>query len=156
MPVRKGVGTALIKSPTYRRWMESEVRALRGAQSGGAPLITGPCFSIVQAFFPDRRKRDLDNVLKSVNDVLVQSRVLHDDSLITAQTAIREPYVRGERGRIEVLLCESLKDFETALKHAMEELRGEQDEPHGPQPKRKGRALASRSGEGQLREVSRV
>lgn len=36
----------------------------------------------IDAFPPDRRKRDLDNILKSLIDALVYSKVIADDSLI--------------------------------------------------------------------------
>lgn len=44
--------------------------------------ITGPVAVDIEAFFPDRRKRDLDNILKSLLDSLTHAGVWEDDSQI--------------------------------------------------------------------------
>lgn len=46
-------------------------------------VITGPVRVVVQAFRPDRRRRDLDNVLKSLLDSLTHAGVWQDDDQIT-------------------------------------------------------------------------
>lgn len=121
MPSASGRG--LIKSPVYRSWMQNEALAIACELPESSMPIDRPCYSIVQAFFPDRRKRDLDNILKSVNDVLVRANVIGDDSLITAQVALRAPFVKGTRGHVEVLLGEDIGDFEVALSEVLSELK---------------------------------
>jgi len=43
---------------------------------------TGPVRVVIEAFPPDRRKRDLDNILKSLLDALTHAGVWEDDSQI--------------------------------------------------------------------------
>ena len=43
---------------------------------------TGPLRVVIEAFPPDRRKRDLDNILKSLLDSLTHAGVWEDDSQI--------------------------------------------------------------------------
>ncbi|OZI56754.1 RusA family crossover junction endodeoxyribonuclease [Bordetella genomosp. 4] len=46
------------------------------------PMIRGRVAVTIDAFMPDRRRRDLDNMLKALLDGLVHARVIEDDSLI--------------------------------------------------------------------------
>ena len=48
--------------------------------------ITETVELIVKAYPPDKRKRDDDNIQKILSDVLVQAKVLGDDSLIKKRT----------------------------------------------------------------------
>ena len=50
---------------------------------GSAPLVGGLVVSVL-ANFPDKRKRDLDNVLKPLLDALGDAGLYHDDSAINS------------------------------------------------------------------------
>jgi crossover junction endodeoxyribonuclease RusA len=54
----------------------------------------------IAAFPPDRRKRDLDNLLKSVLDCLEASGVIENDNLIESLSIYRAERVAG--GQLEV------------------------------------------------------
>lgn len=54
----------------------------------------------VQAFMPDKRKRDLDNLFKSLLDSLVKAGVLVDDSVIDDLRIVRAGY--EEDGKVIV------------------------------------------------------
>ena len=69
---------------------------------------------LVVVRFPDRRRCDLDNVLKGVNDALVQAGILKDDSLITTQVAQRYPDIKGGLVEVYITLHESLEDTDLA------------------------------------------
>ena len=56
----------------------------------------------IHAHPPDRRKRDLDNLLKPVLDVLTESDVIEDDSRIDELTIIRFPPFKT--GKLEVMV----------------------------------------------------
>lgn len=66
-------------SPKYRDWMELEARKIKNEIQ--APYVE-PVYVYMEITFPDRRKRDLDNMAKPVCDVLKLAGIYDDDSLI--------------------------------------------------------------------------
>lgn len=66
-------------SPKYRDWMEFEARKIKNEIQ--APYAE-PVYVYMEITFPDRRKRDLDNMAKPVCDVLKLAGIYDDDSLI--------------------------------------------------------------------------
>lgn len=66
-------------SPKYREWMEFEARKIKNEIQ--APYAE-PVYVYMEITFPDRRKRDLDNIAKPVCDVLKLAGIYDDDSLI--------------------------------------------------------------------------
>lgn len=66
-------------SPKYREWMEFEARKIKNEIQ--APYAE-PVYVYMEITFPDRRKRDLDNMAKPVCDVLKFAGIYDDDSLI--------------------------------------------------------------------------
>lgn len=55
----------------------------------GHTTITGPIAVKVDAYMPDRRKRDLDNVFKALCDSLTHAGLWNDDSQIDDLRIIR-------------------------------------------------------------------
>ncbi len=66
-------------SPKYREWMEFEARKIKNEIQ--APYAE-PVYVYMEITFPDKRKRDLDNMAKPVCDVLKLAGIYEDDSLI--------------------------------------------------------------------------
>lgn len=66
-------------SPKYREWMELEARKIKNEIQ--TPYAE-PVYVYMEITFPDRRKRDLDNMAKPVCDVLKLAGIYDDDSLI--------------------------------------------------------------------------
>ncbi|NPB05137.1 MAG: RusA family crossover junction endodeoxyribonuclease [Aquificae bacterium] len=104
-----------------------EVRALweLRSQYQGSPLA-GPLSVEVHFFFPDNRKRDIDNMLKTLWDVLEKARVIENDEVIHETRTVKvkaspvsgtvvviKPY-RERRNLIEKLLKE-LERFKLSL-----------------------------------------
>lgn len=58
-------------------------------------MITGLVAVDIEAFFPDRRKRDLDNILKSLLDSLTHAGVWEDDSQIVDLRIRKGPTIAG-------------------------------------------------------------
>jgi crossover junction endodeoxyribonuclease RusA len=78
-------GRGLVKTKEYRAWQDANAWIIR--QQIGLVKIDGP-FEVRFAFQrPDRRKRDLDNLLKASLDCIVNARVVHDDHLCQKLTA---------------------------------------------------------------------
>ena len=82
MPVK---GKGLVKTKEYRAWQDANAWIIR--QQIGLTKIEGP-FEIYFIFErPDRRKRDLDNLLKASLDCIENARVVENDYLCQKLTA---------------------------------------------------------------------
>jgi crossover junction endodeoxyribonuclease RusA len=57
----------------------------------------------IHAFPPDKRRRDLDNVLKSLLDALQHAGVYHDDNQIDMILIMRKPILLG---KLSIILSE--------------------------------------------------
>ena len=66
--------------------------------------IDGAIGVFIEAHYPDRRKRDLDNILKPVLDALTDGGIYNDDSQIEALGIRKSDY--GEKGTIIVTVKE--------------------------------------------------
>jgi Holliday junction resolvase RusA-like endonuclease len=62
----------------YREWMDSAVASLIAQAHGHS--ISGPYGMLVRFVKPDRRKRDLSNNLKALEDAIVKAGLVRDDS----------------------------------------------------------------------------
>lgn len=58
----------------------------------------------INAFAPDKRRRDLDNIVKAVQDAIQYARVYHDDCQIDMLTVIRRHVV--ENGALQIWISE--------------------------------------------------
>ena len=85
----------------YRRVVAKEVMAQRMLAYGDERLHVH-----IRAFPPDRRPRDLDNILKAVLDSLEHAGVYPSDSQIDVLTVWREPVEKP--GRVVVSVMEAV------------------------------------------------
>lgn len=76
---------------TYREAVALQVRA----QHGTPEQIAHPMAVDIEVFMPDRRRRDLDNLLKALLDSLTYAGVWADDSLIHDLRIRRAPAIGG-------------------------------------------------------------
>lgn len=84
---------------TFRR----NVCALLGGGGPRKPPSGGRIALTMDAFPPDRRRRDLDNIQKSVLDALEHAGVYEDDSQVDLLLTQRREVVRGGSLRVEVM-----------------------------------------------------
>ena len=70
----------------------------------GVPTITSRCSVCIQAYPPDRRKRDLDNIQKAALDALQHGGAIQDDGLIDSIVVDRMPATKP--GRLYVTITE--------------------------------------------------
>ncbi len=98
-------GGRVFKPPRVRNW---EVRALWEIkqQYSGKPINRKVAVDIVLTL-PNHRRRDIDNMLKSLWDVLEKGGVIADDTLIYEVRTVKR-IVRGEEG---VLI--KIRDFQS-------------------------------------------
>ena len=84
---------------TFRR----NVCALLGGGGPRRPPAGGRIALCMDAFPPDRRRRDLDNITKAVLDALQHGGVYEDDSQIDLLTVGRQALVPGGRLNVRVM-----------------------------------------------------
>jgi crossover junction endodeoxyribonuclease RusA len=70
----------------------------------GIKTLEGRVSIFIAAFPPDKRRRDLDNVLKQLGDSLTHAGVYQDDCQIDDLRIIRRPVEKG--GRLSVVVAE--------------------------------------------------
>jgi len=73
----------------------------------GHTTLTGPIQVRVDAYMPDKRKRDLDNIFKSLNDALTHAGVWRDDSQIERIVANKQGV--ESPGRVVVTVSQILE-----------------------------------------------
>lgn len=76
---RQGQGR-MHKSQQYKDWLALASWEIR-AQLGPKRVITNPFKITVRVERPDRRKRDLDNLLKPILDLIAHYGLIENDSL---------------------------------------------------------------------------
>lgn len=73
------VGKRRVPTKSYRAWRELAGVHIDNQMIGQQP-ITGPYHMVLELDRPDRRARDVTNYAKAVEDSLVLSRAIRDDS----------------------------------------------------------------------------
>ena len=97
----RNVNGRMVMSAKGRQFLEDGLRHI-------APLIkdhptwTDRLGVNVMLFPPDRRKRDLDNYLKAVLDLMTKAKVWEDDSQIDILQVSREARIQKGRVTIEI------------------------------------------------------
>ena len=97
------IGTKVLVSREGREFRETvglACRVLRVQQATGDLSIE------IEVYPPDRRRRDLDNILKGLLDALQHGGAYEDDSQIVKLTVIKRAVTSG--GRVVVLIEELL------------------------------------------------
>lgn len=97
------VGARTLISREGRRYRKA-VCALLGGGGPRKPPAGGRIALAMDAFPPDRRRRDLDNLLKATQDALEHAGVYADDGQIDRLAVARREPVRG--GRLDIRLDE--------------------------------------------------
>ncbi|WP_148209089.1 RusA family crossover junction endodeoxyribonuclease [Thermocrinis albus] len=99
-------GGKVFKPPRIKNW---EVRALWEIkqQYSGSTLL-GPLRMEVELTLPNRRKRDIDNMLKSLWDILEKAKVIGNDDQIQELYVIKR-YSKGQQGT-KIRIIEGISD----------------------------------------------
>lgn len=90
----------MVISKRGRAYRESVRSTLRGGGTG-LPL-SGPVCVRIEAFPPDRRRRDLDNLLKAIGDSLEHAGVYHNDSQIVWLLIEKADVIPGGKVRVTI------------------------------------------------------
>ncbi len=91
----------IVISPEGRAYRERVTGILRSA---GVQPMSGSLAVSIEAYPPDRRRRDLDNLQKSLLDSLQHGGAFHDDAQIVWLLIEKAQVVRG--GRVVVRIKE--------------------------------------------------
>jgi crossover junction endodeoxyribonuclease RusA len=67
--------------------------------------MSGPLAVHIEVFPPDRRRRDLDNLLKAIGDALEHGGAFHDDSQIV-WLLVEKAQVMPKTGKVHVRITE--------------------------------------------------
>jgi len=76
--LRQRTQTGIARKDTYKSWINSAGKELMAQRVRG---IKGPYKLSIQAVRPDKRRRDLGNLLEAIEDFLTTMHVIEDDSL---------------------------------------------------------------------------
>jgi len=72
-------GAKRVKSRAYRAWIDAAGCEI---MAQGRQRVHGPVTLAIALRRPDKRKRDLSNAIKAVEDLIVSMGVIDDDSLV--------------------------------------------------------------------------
>ena len=86
----------------YRKQVCAILAARHGGQASGEPIFTGPIEVKVELYPPDRRRRDVDNALKSLLDALEKGGAYNNDSQIVRLVAEKRRPVEGGRAIVRL------------------------------------------------------
>lgn len=87
-------GSRRFLSPRARGWKKEATVLVRAARK---VTLSGPVAVALFLYPPDRRRRDLDNVVKAVLDALVSGGLLKDDSQVVELRVVKSlPRKPGE------------------------------------------------------------
>jgi crossover junction endodeoxyribonuclease RusA len=86
------------KGKSYRRDAASLLHRFRGACQDKRLAVT------INVFPPDKRKRDIDNILKCILDSLEHAKVYNNDNQIDMLTVIRRDVIKD--GSIQIWITE--------------------------------------------------
>lgn len=79
-------GAGRVKTKEYKTWAHEAQWMLvaQRNQKGKHRCIEGPVEVHVRAYRPGNKRRDLDNILKALLDLLTNSKTIQDDSQVVA------------------------------------------------------------------------
>ncbi len=93
------VGNKTLISEAGRRYRKEIVESVPTM-----PVLVGRLSVTIDAFPPDRRRRDIDNLNKALLDALQAAGVYEDDEQIDELTIKRRKVVRGGSVRVQILV----------------------------------------------------
>lgn len=94
-----GKKARLITDPKIQKWSNDVQKSLIGL-----PKILGPVKLEVIIYNPDLRKRDLDNQLCTINDIIKDILIEEDDGKVLQDIHIRWGGVDKENPRAEIII----------------------------------------------------
>lgn len=83
-------GVGRVKTEAYKNWITEAGWMLLAQRNIGTRrhrLLVGPVEVSVTAYRPANKKRDLDNILKALLDLLTSTQTIKDDSQVVALSA---------------------------------------------------------------------
>ena len=98
-------GRQLTNSRKYREWFIEAYREVR-SQVPEPDTITGRVGVSLTVHFKDNRRRDLDNILKGLQDVCTKALLWNDDSQIDNLHVVRGEVDSEKKGFVEVRIWE--------------------------------------------------
>jgi crossover junction endodeoxyribonuclease RusA len=91
-----------ISSTKYRAWRREAEQVARLAARGGH--VAGPYTIVYSADRPDNRRRDVENLPKSLSDALQAAGVIRDDADCDASTILWSPRKPGKGAAVHIII----------------------------------------------------
>jgi len=96
---KRGRRGQMFISPAGMRFRDAVILASR-AEIGGP--LSGPVMLRLAIYPPDKRRRDIDNVLKAILDALQHAGVYKDDSQVVELHVVKKPFCTNNgRGMVD-------------------------------------------------------
>ena len=92
-------GSRRFLSPKVQMWRREATVLVRAARK---IIFSGPVAVVLYLYPPDRRRRDLDNVVKAVLDALVLGGLLKDDSQVVELRVVKNSPQKPGQVLVEV------------------------------------------------------
>jgi crossover junction endodeoxyribonuclease RusA len=99
----RSVNGRVLIAAAGRRYRTDVELAYRLGRAGGAGMGDAPVQVVIEAWLPDLRRRDIDNLLKAPLDALTHAGLWDDDSQVMA-LAIRKAGMDRVRPRLEIAI----------------------------------------------------
>ena len=97
----RSIGRRNILSKEARQWYEKVVPMIR--EQAGGWFVLGNCELSFGIYFPDRRRCDVSNRVKALEDAITKSEVWKDDSQVK-RLVVEHMGVDKESPRVEVII----------------------------------------------------
>jgi crossover junction endodeoxyribonuclease RusA len=117
----KGKGGAKYVKPEVLMYYKQVYYAVHNAKTyklSPQVQITEPCLLFVTIYPPDKRKRDIDNILKVLKDALKRSSLIQDDYLFTQIVAQIMPFSKDTKSQINTEVHTYLNKDLSSLIHS--------------------------------------
>ena len=108
----------VFKSPRVIHWESRALWELKKQYTG--EVLKEPLSVEVYLFLPDNRKRDIDNMLKTLWDTLEKAKIIENDNLIYETKTVK---VKKRKTHGTVIVIKPYKSEEKILKQFEEKLR---------------------------------
>lgn len=110
MVAHAGMRLVNLPNPLYTAWHRRNLALVLEQRGGDRHPLRSPCRVEISVEYPDLHRRDLDNAVSSIFDLLVDAHVLRDDAWVCVPEVFAKASLRrGEPARAVVRVVSLLE-----------------------------------------------